>query len=113
MYDRIYENVECPPDFVIEDDDMLDGWMLDQKQKMENLKKEKTGDELLSKHKNAKEVFVVSNKEDAENIFNLNSTDSSRIIKQRTKAIINSKDGIDECQLPDVQRELLMKVNTK
>lgn len=113
MYDRIYENVECPPDFVIEDDDMLDGWMLDQKQKMDDLKKEKSGDDLLSKHKNAKEIFVVSNKEDAENIFNLNSADSNRIIKQRAKAIINSKDGIDECQLPDVQRELLIKANNQ
>jgi len=92
---------------------MLDGWMLDQKQKMDDLKKEKSGDDLLSKDKNAKEIFVVSNKEDAENIFNLNSADSSRIIKQRAKAIINYKDGIDECQLPDVQRQLLMKANNQ
>lgn len=113
MYDRIYENTECPPEFVIEDDDMLDGWMLDQKQKMDNLKKEKAGDELLSKHKNAKEIFVISNKEDAENIFALNTLDSSKTLKQRIKAINNSKDGIDECKLPDVQRELLMKANNQ
>jgi len=112
MYDRIYENTECPQDFVIEDDDMLDGWMLDQKQKMENLKKEKTGEDLLSKHKNAKEVFVVSSQEDASNIFDLNSSDSNRIIKQRARAISQSTDGLDEFHLPDVKRQILMQTNS-
>lgn len=113
MYDRIYENPECPPDFVIEDDDMLDGWMFEQKQKSENLKKEKSGDDLLSKHKNAKELFVISKQEDAENIFALNSPNSAKIIKQRSRVIAKSEDGVDEYKLPDIQQELLMKINAR
>jgi hypothetical protein len=113
MYDRIYENPECPQDFVIEDDDMLDGWMLDQKQKNDNLKKEKTAEDLLNKHKNAKEVFVVSSREDAGNIFDLNSPDSNRIIKQRSRVISKAQDdGIDEFNLPDVKQDIFMKTNT-
>ena len=111
MYDRIYENPECPQDFVIEDDDMLDGWMLEQKQKMENLKKENGSDNVLSKHKNAKEIFILSDKEDASEIFSLNSMDSERTRKQRNRAIAASKEGLEECKLPDVQRELLVKAN--
>lgn len=113
MYDRIYEHPECPEEYVINDDDMLDGWMINQKNKADKTKKQNNANELNSRHKNAKEIFVVGDKEDIDNIMSLNSNESMITMKQRKKAIKSNEDGIDEVYLPDVQRELLQQVNSK
>lgn len=113
MYDRIYEHPECPSDDVINDDDILDGWMIYQKNKADKIKKQNAAQELANKHKNAKEIFVVADKEDIKDVLDLNSTISSSIIKQRKNIINKSTDGIDEVNLPDVQAELLQKINKR
>lgn len=115
MYDRIYENPECPEEYVIEDDDMLDGWMLIQKKKNEQSKKQSAASDILNKHGNAREIFITGNKEDISTILDLNSPESKNIINQRVKLISKSQDGIDESSLPDVQLDMLQhkNVNTK
>jgi hypothetical protein len=113
MYDRIYEHPECPGDDVINDDDILDGWMIYQRNKADKIKKQNSAQELANKHKNAKEIFVVADKEDVNDILDLNSSVSSSIIKQRRGLIRNSKEGVDEVNLPDVQMELLQKINKR
>ena len=45
MYDNIQEHMECPSDAVLEDDDILDGWFLIQRDKR---KKEKLEQEFES-----------------------------------------------------------------
>lgn len=112
MYDKIYEHPECPPESVIDDDDMLDGWMIEQKRKNEAAKKG-NNTTLANKHNNAKEIFVVGDREDVSEINSLNSLESQHIIKRRNKLIQNSTDGVDEINLPDVQQELLLKLNTR
>jgi hypothetical protein len=113
MYDRIYEHPECPGDDVINDDDILDGWMIYQRNKADKIKKQNIAQEIANKHKNAKEIFIVADKEDVNDIFDLNSSVSSSIIKQRRGLIRNSKEGVDEVNLPDVQMELLQKINKR
>ena len=66
IYDNVNESLECPDEFVINDDDMLDGWFIDQKR---NKDKEKTENLLSSKVHNQKiansdHLFVVSNDEE-------------------------------------------------
>lgn len=113
MYDRIYEHPEAPDETVIEDDDMLDGWMIYQKRKTEASKKEGRAQDILAKHGDAREIFIVGDKEDAEDIYSLNSHQSSRIVSQRKRAVLSSDDGVDEFNLPDVQMGLLQKTNIK
>jgi hypothetical protein len=113
MYDRIYEHPECPGEDVLNDDDILDGWMIYQRNKAVKIIKQNSSQELANKHKNAKEIFVVANKEDVNDILDLNSGLSSSIIKQRRNMIVKSKDGVDEVNLPDVQMELLQKINKR
>lgn len=113
MYDKIYEHPECPQDFVIEDDDMLDGWMIDQKRKNEASKKESASQDILNKHSKAKEIFIVGDPDNVEEINSLNSLQSKNIIKQRNRIIQNNTDGVDEINLPDVKQELLQKLNTR
>lgn len=116
MYDSVYEHPECPPDSVIEDDDMLEGWLIIQRRNSEKQKSKNRAEKLLENKKlgNAKEVFLMaSSKEEAENIYNLNDAQSRHIIKERNQIILNSNKDIPEQNLPDVQRELLVQNNKK
>ena len=93
MYDNIYENPDCPSDTVINDDDMLDGWMIMQRRKSEKDKKTKTFDDLNPHVKNANEVFVMSQgKNSYEDIVSMNSTESAskqQKIFEKVKESIN------------------------
>jgi len=116
MYDSAYEHPECPPDNVIEDDDMFDGWMIIQKRENEKNRKNNRNNKMLEDKKigNAKEVFLVANsKEEAQNIYDLNDVQSRHIIKERNQAIFSSDKSVSDTQLPDVQRDLIMQNNQK
>jgi len=113
MYDRIYEHHEAPDENVIEDDDMLEGWMIYQKRKSEETSKENKAQDILTKHGSAKEIYMVGEKDDLEDIYSLNSTQSNRILQQRKQTILHSTEGVDEVNLPDVQAELLQKINSR
>jgi len=113
MYDRIYEHPECPDEKIIADDDMLDGWMLYQKQKNDEQKKENETNSVYDKHRNAKEMFIVADRESASEIIGLNSLESQRIIKQRENLIKNNEQGINVIDLPDIKSELLQQLNSQ
>jgi hypothetical protein len=110
MYDSVYDHTECPEDFVIDDDDMLDGWILYQKEKV---KRDKTRDALSKTHKNAQEVFIMAqNQEDLERISDLNDDISKGIIKSRINA--TKQNGIiDELDLPDVRSDIDQQLASK
>jgi hypothetical protein len=114
MYDSAYENPDCPPESVINDDDTFDGWLILQRRNSEKQKEKNRAEKLLEGKKigDAKEVFLVANsKEEAQNIYNLNDPTSRHIIKERNKIILHSNKDIKESDLPDVQRDLQMKNN--
>jgi hypothetical protein len=107
MYDSVYEHPECPNDNVINDDDMLDGWMIVQKRKNEKEKNQKTIEELNPKLKNAQEVFLMANdKADAQNILDLNSEESLYRLNQKM-AVVNKLGSVEDAQLPDVKMDLM------
>lgn len=112
MYDNIYEHPECPDDKIIQDDDMLDGWMIFQKKKRD---KEKKQEVLLgssnNKMKNASEIFMLaSQREEAEEILDLNSDENKSLIRGKMN-YIQQKGSIDEKDLPDVQMNLRQQIN--
>jgi hypothetical protein len=114
MYDSAYEHPECPPDKVFEDDDMFDGWMIHQKRENEKTKNKNRTEKILEGKKldKAGEIFIVANsQEEAQNIYDLNDNTSRHIIKERENIIKNSQNVIEENQLPDVQRNLVIQSN--
>jgi len=116
MYDNAYENPECPPDDVIKDDDMFDGWLITQRRESEKNKDKNRAEKLLKGKKldNAKEVYLVANsKEEAQNIYKLNDPSTQNIINQRNKIILNANRDIKESELPDVQMDLQIQNNQK
>lgn len=104
MYDNIQESVDCPVDDIINDDDMLDGWFIIQREKRE---KDKLQSELEnsslknSKIKNSNEVFIMADKDDKQQlsiIDSLNDGNAKYIQNERfnkTQASENPLQDID------------------
>lgn len=113
MYDSIHEHPESPPDIVIEDDDMLDGWMILQRIESEKKKTKNRNESLLpGKLKNAQEVFLMAgSKEEAQSIYSMNDEQSMGIIRERNNLV--KKGSVKEQNLPDVQRDLILQGNEK
>jgi hypothetical protein len=112
MYDSVYEHPECPNEKVIEDDDMLDGWMIVQRRKHEKAKAQNSVDEINPNLKNAQEVFLFGQKkEDIEEILALNSDESMRTMKEKMNYIKNVGQTEDS-NLPDVQREIMTQAQS-
>lgn len=109
MYDRIHEHPEAPSPEIIEDDDALDGWMINQREQNKKQKEQKGVDTMLSdKVRNSSEVFLLpSNLEEVEKIQELNSPESYGMFKQKVEFVLSNKDKtIQEFELPDVQMKL-------
>jgi hypothetical protein len=121
MYDNIYENPDCPSEGVIEDNDMLDGWMIQQRRDREKSQQESEIESVIgNKHEGATDVFIpVSNAEEASKINKLNSVHNQVIKKQRQK-VIEQRGEVKEGEFPDQligkqgrQNEMFKKNNNK
>lgn len=109
MYDSIYEHPEKPPDAVIEEDDMLDGWMISQRRNIEKAKQQESMTKTSSKLGKAQEVFIFTDsQEGVSEIMNMNTSEANLAIAQRANAI-NNNNIIEHSRLPDVQKQLLNK----
>lgn len=113
MYDNIYEHPECPDDKVIEDDDVLEGWLIVQKRKVSKNKLQQNLDNANPKLKNAQEVFVFAHdQETTEEVLNLNSGEALHRMREKFDYIKNTKaEQIEELSLPDVKREAINQTN--
>lgn len=102
MYDNVHESMDAPPEFVIKDDDMLDGWFIMQKQKRDEEKQNTNIDNALNPNVASKEeIFLMANnKEDAKRINDMNSTNAKMIKIQRQK-VINQKGEAGQLDFKD------------
>lgn len=92
LYDNIRESMDVPPDQVIGDDDMLDGWFIEQGRKRKReVKKKHLEDSLTNKDiANKDEVFIMSRKDDTSNIqdvYDMNEPTSRWVVNERDKQI--------------------------
>jgi hypothetical protein len=87
MYDSIYESVDCPSESVINDDLLIDGWSIVQREKRES-EQAKNEIDSGSKTHQADEVYVVAqNRDEAKKVNMANSKMGSLIKKQRSKQL--------------------------
>lgn len=114
MYESAREHPDCPNDKVFEDDDAFDGWAISERRKIEKERAKNKADMLPGKLDNSSEVFVMaSSKNEASQIYEMNDYQGSAIIKERNKIIKSSDKAIDEQNLPDIQRDLIIESNQK
>jgi len=105
MYDSVYESVECPPEAIIKDDDVLDGWLIDQNRKRDSEQAKRYGESHLGNIK-GNEVFIpVETLEDARKVEALNTIESRRIKQQRFLAL-QQKGRLAEQDLPDAKNRM-------
>lgn len=115
MYDNIGQHEECPPQFVIEDDDALDGWLILQKEQSKQGNTERGVDALITneKIKNSDEIYLTVNTkhslyEEAEEVEKLNSPLGSAIKQQRMNVLQKKgEDGkeVSQFEFPDIRQQ--------
>jgi hypothetical protein len=111
MYDAISESPNAPGESVIEDNDLVDGWLIKQGREKKMADGQKGAEDLFSdKVANSGEIFIVTgnDKEDAGRVNKLNDPMSVQAKKSRFNVL---KDGgtVDEADLPDVRQDLKMQ----
>ncbi len=112
LYDSVYENMDCPDDSIIDNDDLLDAWFLEQQEKRKSEKKDKLNIE-NEKINNSKEVgIVVDSPEDAQKVYKLNDQLGRQKIKERENTLYK-KGSVKETDLPDVKRDIKMMMNNQ
>lgn len=111
MYDSAYSHPECPIDKIIQDDDMFDGWMINESRKRDKDRSEQQIKSKGSKLENSDEIFIMSNSlEEAKEINNLNDTQAS-IIKAQRESIIKARGSAVDANFQDRQVEIQQKAN--
>lgn len=114
LYDNIQESPDAPPEEVINDDDMLDGWFIEQgrKRKREQ-KKQQLEDSLVNKNiSSSEEVYVMSKPDQVADIYDMNDPTSRYTIQQRAKEI-EEKGTINHHELADQKLKLQRESNER
>ena len=110
MYENTYQHPECPCEAVVEDDDALDGWMIDQRKKAEQDKKVKTAENTFQNLKGDEVYIPAKSNEDINKINDLNDFSAKMTKKERFEAV--EKYGrVNELDLPDKKRQLMEVAN--
>ena len=133
LYDSIYECLEPPTDAVIEDDDLLDAWLVLERRKRQEQKqqaKQKHDPMRISrsdKINNAQNVFImmgddidpltgkriqlVSNTQEAMKLDDVINTKESKAVKRRRFEAMEKHGQLRHHQLPDIKQDLIMQRN--
>jgi len=117
LYDSVSDSSEAPSDEVIEDDDILDGWLISQRRKRENQTTQSSVEGSISNEKiaNSGEVFLVTgNKsEDIDRISSMNNPHIAAAKKSRFTALEKTDGAIQQGDLPDVKHELQLEARNQ
>lgn len=114
IYDSIYEHSDCPPDDIIEDDDILDGWMIIQRRKRKESTEKNKAEELVSNEKirGCSEVFVpVDTFDDAKKLNETMNDTHAQMVKKQRMAFARKQGTVSEEHMPDSMMEINQELN--
>lgn len=115
IYASILDCPDRPSQAVIDDHDMLEGWLIKRKREQDAQEGKREVDSVLQNEKirNSGEVYVFTdNAKKARTINDMNSARGKSIVRSRHKAV--QKEGrIDHTQLPDVKQEIQIQINRR
>ena len=111
LYEAVYKSHDKPPDFVISDNDMFDGWLIMKRRESDKHSNEVDLTSSLGKAGQSQEVYIPCDTiEDARRIASLNDTEAAIKIASREKALFE-KGILSEVELPDVKRRIQIEMN--
>lgn len=105
IYDAVHESHECPNKAVLEDNDMLDGWLIYQNRKREKEKAEQSTTK-DSKVKGDEVFLFADNEEDAKRIYDLNDSQGKANIKSLQNQMDKKQDGLKAQKTMEAQLEM-------
>lgn len=123
VYDNAYEDSECPPDSVVADDDMFDGWLILKRRERDKAMKTKRNDAGMNeKIANAGEVFIINAAPESDQtsmtadeiaaVHDLND-EQAAAIKARRMAHLKQKGMVLEAEMPDSKEKILAQMALK
>lgn len=124
MFTKMYENAQqhpdCPPDKIMRDDDMFDGWLITNRRKGDKERMdaylEKHGmaakvNKVRDKISGSQEVFIpVETQQEANEVNDMNDFQNKMIKKQRA-AVVKKHGTVHEGNLPDQKINLQRQAN--
>ena len=113
MYDNVYESMDCPDKYVIEDDDMLDGWFIytSRMREKDKAREDLDGSIKNEKIKGSQEVYsVVRNVDEFKKVEMLNNT-HGKIIKKQRENLIKKKGGVGQGAFEDEKLKYVAQQN--
>lgn len=109
MYDAIAESTTAPPDDVISDDDVLDGWLVSESRKQTQERLKALGESKFSDTKGDAEVFIpAEGADDFKRIEAMNDL-RSRMIKKQRMDVVHQKGTVKEQHMPDSRLKIRQK----
>lgn len=122
LYDSVYNHSSPPPECVIEDNDILDGWMLFQKRKRESeMAKKSIMDKVNPKIMQSEEVFIMAggekygaafSEDNLDIIYEMNDPLAKIAFKRRMAQV--ARDGeVHEGNMLDRQEQLRMQATAQ
>ena len=114
LYDNILKHQDCPAQYVINDDDMLDGWMIFQKRKSDEDKEQKKFEERFKgKFENVDELFVpVKTQEEANKLYKMNKDEANILLKKKMKTL-ERLGTMTESEMPDTREKRAIEFTKK
>jgi len=123
VYDNAYEDSECPPDSVVSDDDMFDGWLILKRRERDKGMKNKQADNALNeKVAKSGEVFIINampeqaetsmTAEEVAAVHDLND-ENAAAVKNRRMALLKQKGVVLEAEMPDSREKILAQMALK
>ena len=115
LYDSVAESHESPQDKIVEDDDALDGWLIEQRRKREQTQNKFKLDGYDDKHQGADEVYIMaSSKEEAAEVYNMNDAQGRMTVKSRENKVKEAGGKlVNHRDFQDVKIKALNEANAK
>lgn len=111
MYDNINESPDSPGQEVIEDDDLLDGWMMIQRERRKQEDSESDEDGISDSIGRHDEIYqIAETQEDASKIYSKNGPMAKSIVSQRLK-LVEEKGTVKHGAMPDIKQRAMMFAN--
>lgn len=112
LYDSIQESMDSPPQDVVNDDDLLDGWFIVQNRKRQQEENHRKIEDKLGKNNSKQEVFIMASPEEKNSIYSLNDSESRLTIRNRDLQV-REQGSVDHHNLKDQQTKIAIEMNKK
>lgn len=110
LYDSVRDHPDAPAESILDDDDMLDGWLIIQRRKREAQQAKKKGDDIQNpKIRDAQEIFFMADSiEDAKKIDQMNDH-AAKNTKAMRMAHLRKHKEVNEMRMPDTWQRFQME----